>query len=113
MKQQLQVIQQEKKEMEKRNEIYESFFVGRQFILIPVFVFFPFVCLDRLFQHYQYENGVFFSKDSITIKNIQGTNTYSYSSIADLYGIKDFTKQDLDGYLTNKNVYSFYLSSIP
>lgn len=57
-----------------------------------------------------YENGVVFSKNSLTLKNVNGSNTYSYSSIADLYEIHDFTKQDLEGYLTNKNVYSFYLS---
>jgi len=57
-----------------------------------------------------YENGIILSKDSITLKNVQGLNTYSYTSISDLYGINDFTKQDIEGYLTNKNVYSFYLS---
>jgi len=57
-----------------------------------------------------YVNGIILSKDSITVKNIDGLNTYSYSSISDLYNIQDFTKQDIEGYLTNKNVYSFYLS---
>lgn len=57
-----------------------------------------------------YENGIVFSKNNITLKNVNGTNTYSYSSISDLYGVKDFTKQDIEAYLTNKNVYSFYLS---
>jgi len=57
-----------------------------------------------------YENGVIFSKNSVTLKNVNGSNTYSYASIVDLYGINDFTKQDIEGYLTNKNVYSFYLS---
>jgi len=57
-----------------------------------------------------YENGIIIAKDSITIKNVNGLNNYSYSSISDLYGIQNFTKQDIEGYLTNKNVYSFYLS---
>lgn len=58
----------------------------------------------------RYENGIVFSKDSVTLKNVSGTNTYSYSSIVDLYGIQDFNKKDIESYLTNKNVYSFYLS---
>ncbi|MBR6504865.1 MAG: DUF1189 domain-containing protein [Clostridia bacterium] len=57
-----------------------------------------------------YQNGIVFAKDSFTVKNVNGVNTYSYSSVADLYEVQDFTKQDLDEYLTNKNVYSFYLA---
>jgi len=62
---------------------------------------------DKLNIH---ENAIILSKDSMTLKNVQGINTYSYSSIADIYGISDFTKQDLEGYLINKNVYTFYFS---
>jgi len=57
-----------------------------------------------------YENSIVFSKDSVTLKNVKGTNTYSYSSISDLYGIGNFNKQDIESLLTNKNVYTFYLS---
>jgi len=57
-----------------------------------------------------YENVIIFSRNSITLKNINGINNYSYSSMSDLYHIQNFTKQDIEGYLTNKNVYSFYLS---
>jgi len=57
-----------------------------------------------------YENGIIFLKNNVILKNVNGLNTYNYSSIADLYGVQNFTKQDLEGYLTNKNVYSFYLS---
>lgn len=56
-----------------------------------------------------YENCIILSKDSITLKNTKGIKTHSYSSISDLYGIKDFSKQDIEGYLTNKNVLTFYL----
>ena len=56
-----------------------------------------------------YENGVVLSKDSITLKNTKGIKTHSYSSITDLYGITDFTKQDIENYFTNKNVYTLYI----
>lgn len=57
-----------------------------------------------------YRNSVILLKDSMLIKDINGLNTYNYSSISDLYDIENFTKQDLEGYLTNKNVYSFYFA---
>ena len=44
----------------KSNEIYESFVIRREYVHLFVLVLFPLVCLDQLFQHHQYENGLLF-----------------------------------------------------
>lgn len=58
-------------------------------------------------------NGIILLKDRVIIRNnlLANEMTYDYKTIAQAYGISDFDKPVLEGYLTNLNQIPMYISA--